>query len=145
MIVYTKTDFVEEVKRITNGKGVNVVYDSVGSTTFHKSLDCLLPRGMMVTFGQSSGPVGPNRSSGTESERFAVPDEAFAWAIHQRSLPNCIGDRFGHFKWIAAGRLRLHIHKVYKLADAADAHRDLRAAGQQAKLSRAMTEVARRI
>jgi NADPH:quinone reductase len=58
MILYTKSDFLEELKRITSNKGVEVVYDSVGSTTFHKSLDCLKPRGMMVSFGQSSGPVG---------------------------------------------------------------------------------------
>ncbi len=59
VILYTQADFVAEVKRITGNKGVDVVYDSVGSTTFHKSLDCLRPRGMMVSFGQSSGPVGP--------------------------------------------------------------------------------------
>src|SRR5690349_7490025 len=58
-IIYTKSDFVEEVKRITNGKGLEVVYDSVGTATFSKSLDCLRLRGMMVSFGQSSGPVGP--------------------------------------------------------------------------------------
>ncbi len=58
MILYTRQDFLEEVKRITAGAGVAVVYDSVGATTFHKSLDCLSPRGMMVSFGQSSGPVG---------------------------------------------------------------------------------------
>ncbi|MBV9265113.1 MAG: quinone oxidoreductase, partial [Acidobacteriaceae bacterium] len=58
MILYTQTDFAEETKRLTGNHGVHVVYDSVGATTFTKSLDCLRPRGMMVTFGQSSGPVG---------------------------------------------------------------------------------------
>jgi NADPH:quinone reductase len=58
MILYTQQDFVAEVKRLTGDRGVDVVYDSVGSTTFHKSLDCLRPRGMLVSFGQSSGVVG---------------------------------------------------------------------------------------
>jgi NADPH2:quinone reductase len=59
VILYTQQDFVAEVKRLTGGKGVQVVYDSVGKTTFDGSLDCLMPRGMMVLFGQSSGPVAP--------------------------------------------------------------------------------------
>src|SRR5213596_4179397 len=59
VILYTKQDFVGEVKRLTNGKGLNVVYDAVGKDTFDKGFDCLVPRGMMVLYGQSSGPVGP--------------------------------------------------------------------------------------
>jgi len=59
VILYTKQDFEEEVKKITGGKGVQVVYDSVGKTTFDKSLNCLAPRGMLVLFGASSGPVPP--------------------------------------------------------------------------------------
>jgi len=59
VILYTRQDFVGEVKRLTNGKGLNVVYDAVGKDTFDKGFDCLVPRGMMVLYGQSSGPVGP--------------------------------------------------------------------------------------
>ncbi len=59
VILYTQTDFEAEVKRLTEGKGLPVVYDSVGKTTYEKSLNCLRPRGMMVLFGQSSGPVPP--------------------------------------------------------------------------------------
>ena len=123
MILYTQTDFLDEVKRITGGKGVDVVYDSVGHTTFHKSLDCLRPRGMMVSFGQSSGPVGPS-----------IP-----WSLSQKgslfltrpSLGNYISDpkdlewRASDFSMAATGELKLHIQKAYPLADAAQAHRDL--------------------
>jgi NADPH:quinone reductase len=124
VIQYTKADFVDEVKRITGSRGVDVVYDSVGQTTFHKSLDCLRPRGMMVSFGQSSGPVGqidPLTFSQKGSLFFTRP-----------SLANYISDpaelrwRSSEiFEWIAAGRLKLNIHKTYPLAEAATAHRDL--------------------
>jgi NADPH2:quinone reductase len=124
VIQYTKVDFLDEVKRITGGKGVDVVYDSVGHTTFQKSLDCLRPRGMMVSFGQSSGPIGeidPLVFSQKGSLFFTRP-----------SLANYISDpaelrwRSSEiFEWIAAGRLRLNIHKTYPLAEAAVAHRDL--------------------
>ncbi len=73
-IVYTKEDFVARVKEITDGKGVDVVYDSVGQTTFLKSLDCLRPMGMLVSFGQSSGPMGPStRRSWRKRDRFSSP------------------------------------------------------------------------
>ena len=124
MILYTETDFLEEVKRITGGSGVEVVYDSVGSTTFHKSLDCLRPRGMMVSFGQSSGPVGqidPLILSQKGSLFLTRPSLA-QYISDPAELRWRASDIFG---WIGSGRLRLHIQKVYKLADAAEAHRDL--------------------
>ncbi|HEX4228859.1 MAG TPA: quinone oxidoreductase [Bryobacteraceae bacterium] len=124
MILYTETDFVEEVKRITDGKGVNVVYDSVGKTTFHKSLDCLRLRGMMVSFGQSSGPVG-------QIDPLILSQKGSLF-LTRPSLAHYIGDpaelrwrSSDIFKWIEDGRLRLHIQKIYKLADAAEAHWDL--------------------
>lgn len=133
MIVYTQQDFVEEVKRITSGKGVEVVYDSVGKTTFHKSLDCLKPRGMMVSFGQSSGPVG-------EIDPLILTQKGSLF-LTRPSLANYISDpnelkwrATDLFQWIADGRLRLQIHKVYKLADAAQAHRDLEARRTTGKL-----------
>jgi NADPH2:quinone reductase len=124
VILYTKQDFVAEVKRITGGRGVNVVYDSVGKTTFDGSLDCLAPRGMMVLFGQSSGPVGPidpqilNRKGSlfltrpTLGHYVATRDELVARAA----------DVLG---WVANGSLKLRIDRTFPLADAGDAHRAL--------------------
>jgi NADPH2:quinone reductase len=124
MIQYTEKDFVEEVKRMTTGKGVDVVYDSVGSTTFHKSLDCLRPRGMMVTFGQSSGPVGPIDP--------LILNQKGSLFLTRPSLGNYISERkdlewraSDLFQWLAEKRLATNIYKVYPLADAAQAHQDL--------------------
>ena len=124
MILYTKQDFLEEVKRITEGKGVDVVYDSVGHTTFHKSLDCLRPRGMMVSFGQSSGPVGPIDP--------LILSQKGSLFLTRPTLANYISDandlqwRASElFEWMRAGKLHLHIQKAYPLAEAAQAHRDL--------------------
>ena len=133
MILYTKSDFAEEVKKITDGKGVNVVYDSVGSTTFHKSLECLRPRGMMVSFGQSSGPVGT-------IDPLALSQGGSLY-LTRPSLANYISDpaelrwRSSEvFEWIADGRLRVNIYKTYDLEDAASAHRDLESRKTTGKL-----------
>jgi NADPH2:quinone reductase len=133
IIFYTEQDFVAEVKRITNGKGVDVVYDSVGKTTFHKSLDCLRPRGLMATFGQSSGAVG-------EIDPLVLSQKGSLF-LTRPSLGNYISDpaelqwrSSDLFQWIAAGRLKLCIHKVYPLADAAQAHRDLEGRKTSGKL-----------
>lgn len=124
MIVYTQQDFLEEVKRLTAGKGVSVVYDSVGKTTFYKGLDCLAPRGMMVSFGQASGPVG-------EIDPLLLSQKGSLF-LTRPSLGHYIGSQeelkwraSDIFTWLGDGRLRLEIHKKYKLADAAQAHRDL--------------------
>jgi len=124
VINYTEADFVAETKRITNGAGVNVVYDSVGQTTFHKSLDCLRPRGMMVSFGQSSGPVG-NIDPLVLSQKgslFLTRPSLANYISDPKELQARAADIFG---WVAAGRLRVNIYKTYALADAAAAHRDL--------------------
>lgn len=124
IILYTETDFVEETRRITGGKGVNVVYDSVGSTTFHKSLDCLQPRGMLVSFGQSSGLVGqidPLVLSQKGSLFLTRPSLA-----HYISDPQELKWRSSDlFRWIEEGKLKVNIYKIYDLRDAASAHRDL--------------------
>ena len=124
MILYTRSDFLEEVKSFTKNRGVDVVYDSVGSTTFHKSLDCLRPRGMMVSFGQSSGPVG-------QIDPLTLSQKGSLF-LTRPSLGNYISDpkelqwrSSDIFKWLTEGRLRVNIHKVYELRDAASAHRDL--------------------
>jgi NADPH2:quinone reductase len=133
IIFYTKQDFVSEVKRLTDGKGVDVVYDSVGKTTFHKSLDCLRPRGLMASFGQSSGAVG-------EIDPLALSQKGSLF-LTRPSLGNYISDpaelrwrSSDLFKWIAEGRLKLCIHKIYALADAAEAHRDLEGRKTSGKL-----------
>ncbi len=123
-ILYTKSDFLEEVKRITSNRGVDVVYDSVGSATFHKSLDCLRPRGMMASFGQSSGPVGPIDPLllSQKGSLFLTRPSLANYVSDPKELKWRSSDIFG---WIAAGRLNVRIHHVYALADAANAHRDL--------------------
>src|ERR1700685_1235216 len=106
IILYTATDFVDAVKHITGGSGVDVVYDSVGSTTFLNSLDCLRPRGMLVSFGQSSGPVDPIQPlllSQKGSLFLTRPHLA-----HYVSDPSELRCRSSDiFNWIAAGRLHV--------------------------------------
>ncbi len=132
-ILYTTQDFEEEVKRITGGKGVDVVYDSVGATTFQKSLNCLRPRGMMVTFGQSSGPVGlidPLILSQKGSLFLTRPTLAFHIAT-----PEELAWRAGDLlSGIASGKFNIHIEKKYKLADVQQAHRDLESRKTTGKL-----------
>jgi NADPH2:quinone reductase len=133
VILYTETDFVDQTRRITGNKGVDVVYDSVGSSTFHKSLDCLRPRGMMVTFGQSSGPIG-------QIDPLVLSQKGSLF-LTRPSVANHISERAELdwrsseiFKWIEEGRLKLNIYKIYELRDAASAHRDLEARRTTGKL-----------
>lgn len=133
VILYTKSDFVSEVKRFTDGKGVDVVYDSVGSTTFSKSLDCLRPRGMLVSFGQSSGPVEPIQP--------LILSQKGSLFLTRPSLANYISDReelewraADLFEWLSDGRLKLHIQTIYALSDGAQAHRDLESRKTTGKL-----------
>jgi NADPH2:quinone reductase len=133
VVVYSETDFVSEVKQVTGARGVDVVYDSVGATTFAKSLDCLRPRGMMVSFGQSSGPVGP-----IDPLLLSQKGSLF---LTRPSLANYISDpaelrwrSSDLFNWIDAGKLQTRIYKVYPLRDGAAAHRDLEARKSSGKL-----------
>jgi NADPH2:quinone reductase len=133
VIVYSETDFVSEVRKLTGDRGVDVVYDSVGASTFAKSLDCIRPRGMMVSFGQSSGPVGPIEPL-TLSQKGSLfltrPNLA-----HYISDPAELKWRSSDlFNWIDAGKLQSRIYKVYPLRDAAAAHRDLEARKTSGKL-----------
>lgn len=124
MILYRERDFAEEVKRITNGKGVDVVYDSVGASTFSKSLDCLKPRGMMVTFGNASGPV-PSIEPLLLSQKgsiFLTRPTLANYLLTHEELEWRAGDVL---RWIQEKKLRLRIGHTYKLSDAAQAHRDL--------------------
>jgi len=119
-IIYTKEDFEAEVKRITGGQGVNVVYDSVGKDTFDKSLACLAPLGHLVLFGQSSGFVPP-----FEIQRLAARSltltrpRVFDYVAKREELLRHAGQVLG---WIAEGRLRVLVDRTYPLEQAAEAH-----------------------
>lgn len=126
LILYTQSDFLAEVKKITGGQGVHVVYDSVGATTFDKSLDCLKPRGYLVLFGQSSGPVppfDPGKLSAKGSLFLTRPTLAH-YTLDRAELLQRAGDLFG---WIQSGALKPRIERVFPLKDVADAQRQLEA------------------
>jgi NADPH2:quinone reductase len=132
-ILYTKQDFAAEVKRLTAGRGVDVVYDSVAKTTFEQSLNSLRPRGMLVLFGQSSGPIPPFDPAilGAKGSLFLTrPGLPYYLATRDELLWRS-GDVLG---WIDSGKLRLHIGATYPLASAAQAHRDLEGRHSTGKL-----------
>jgi len=124
IILYTQTDFEPETKRLTGGTGVDVVYDSVGKTTFDKSLNVLRPRGMMALFGASSGPVPPLDPLvlTQKGSLFLTRPSLTHYTITREELQ---ARASAVFAMIAAGRLKLHIGHVYRLSEAAQAHRDL--------------------
>ncbi len=133
VIVYTRQDFPAEVKKITNGRGVDVVYDSVGASTFLPGLDCLRPRGMMVTYGNASGPapeIAPLLLNQKGSLFLTRPTLAH-YAATREELAWRAGDIF---KWLLDGSLKLHIERTYKLADVAQAQRDLESRKTTGKL-----------
>ncbi len=121
MINYTTDDFEAQVKRITGGKGVAVVYDSVGKTTFDKSLNCLKPRGMMVLYGQSSGVVPPfdPQILNTKGSLFLTRPSLGPYVATRDELLTRANDLFA---WIRAGKLQVTIAKTFPLANVADAH-----------------------
>jgi NADPH2:quinone reductase len=124
VIVYTRDDFAAETMRITGGRGVRVVYDSVGRSTFRAGLDVLAPRGMMVLFGQSSGavePVDPQLLNQKGSLFLTRPTLGHYTATREELL-----GRAGElFEWIARGELDVRIGAEFPLAEAAEAHRAL--------------------
>ncbi|MEZ0187879.1 quinone oxidoreductase [Ralstonia solanacearum] len=123
-IVYTRESFTERVREITGGKGVPVVYDGIGKDTFSGSLDCLAPRGMMVSYGNASGPVPPfdlGMLSAKGSLKLTRPTLMTYTA--QRALLEPMAAEL--FDVVASGKVKIEIHQRYALADAAQAHRDL--------------------
>jgi NADPH2:quinone reductase len=133
IILYTQVDFESETKRLTNGKGLNVVYDSVGKTTFEKGLNILLPRGMMVLFGGSSGAV-PSFDPLVLTQKgslFLTRPSLGHYIITSEELQ---ARASAVFEMIRAGRLKLRIEHVYRLSDAQQAHRDLEARKTTGKL-----------
>jgi NADPH:quinone reductase len=117
-IIYSKQDFEAEVKRLAGG-GVDVVYDAVGATTFEKSLNCLRPRGYMVLYGNSSGPVPPFDPSALVKGSYFLTRPTL---LHHSASRDEILSRTGDlFRWIAAGELKLRIDHVFPLAEAGKA------------------------
>jgi NADPH2:quinone reductase len=133
VIVYTRQDFVQETKRLTSGRGLQVVYDSVGKSTFLGGLDVLVPRGMMVLFGQSSGAVAPldpqllNRKGSLYLTRpslahYSAARDELLWRAREL------------FEWVASGRLTVRIGAEFPLDRAAEAHRALEGRGTTGKV-----------
>jgi NADPH2:quinone reductase len=123
-IRYTKEDFVERVREITEGRGVDVVYDSVGQATFMKSLDCLRPLGTMVSFGQSSGPVAPLELGllSAKGSLFLTRPTLMTYTAKREDLLTHARDLF---EVVEKGVVRVEIRQTFPLSDAARAHRDL--------------------
>jgi NADPH2:quinone reductase len=133
VILYTREDFLEAVKRLTGSAGVDVVYDSVGKTTFEKSLDCLKPLGMIVFFGNSSGP-GPPIDPLVLSRKgslFLTRPNLLHYIADRASLEARAGDVLGA---AAAGRLAVRIDRTFPLSEAAAAHRALQGRETAGKL-----------
>jgi len=123
VILYTQVDFEAETKRLTEGKGLDVVYDSVGKTTFEKGLNVLRPRGMMVLFGGSSGAVAPfDPIQLAKGSLYLTRPTLHQYTATTEELR---GRSSALFNMIAEGKLKLRIEHTYSLADAAKAHRDL--------------------
>ncbi len=133
VILYTHQDFEAEVKRLTDGRGVDVVYDSVGAPTYLQGLNCLRPRGMMVLFGQSGGKVPPLDPAilNTKGSLFLTRPSLAHYAATREELLWRAEDVL---QWVASGKLKLAIDRTYPLAQAAQAHRDLESRATAGKL-----------
>jgi len=132
-LLYEQQDWVAEVKRLTGGDGVDVVYDAVGKATFLKGLDCLKPRGMMIHFGVSSGQIEPlNTRALTERGSLYLTRPTLLTHV---SNPAEIAWRAADvFRWIAEGKLKLRVEHEYPLAEAAQAHRDIESRANAGKI-----------
>jgi NADPH2:quinone reductase len=124
VILYTERDFQEEVKRLTGGKGVRVVYDSVGKTTFMKSLESLAPRGLLALFGQSSGPVPP-LDAALLAQKGSLYLTRPTLAHYTATREELLWRALDVLEWASSGELKLRIGKTFPLAEAAEAHRQL--------------------
>jgi NADPH2:quinone reductase len=125
-IVYVRDDFVARVAEITRGAKLPVVYDSVGKETFMKSLDCLRPKGLMVSFGQSSGPIGPIDLGilGQKGSLFLTRPTLNTYAAVREDLVAMANDLF---EVVRSGKVRIEINRIYPLKQAAQAHREIEA------------------
>ena len=123
-ILYRDEDFVSRVKEITKDKGVDVVYDSVGQSTFMKSLDCLRPMGMMVSFGQSSGPIPPLDTGilAAKGSLFLTRPSLMAYTASRKDL---LAHALDLFDVVEKGAVKIEVRQTYPLAEASRAHREL--------------------
>ena len=133
VIIYTNADFEQEIKKITDGKGVDAVYDGVGKTTFEKSLSCLKPRGIMVSFGQSSGPIPKFdvRVLNEKGSLFLTRPSLYYYTAERKELLKRASDVF---RFIEAGKLKIHIHKEFPLSEAKEAHNELESRRSSGKI-----------
>ena len=133
VIRYTEVDFEEEVKRLTAGRGVDVVYDSVGKTTFDKSLNCLRPRGYLVLYGQASGAVPPidPQILNAKGSLFLTRPSLGHYIADRTELLQRAGDLF---RWMQSGELQVRIDRTWPLAEAAEAHRYMEARQTKGKV-----------
>ena len=125
-ILYRDEDFVQRVKEITEGKGVDAVYDSVGQFTFMKSLDCLRPMGMMVSFGQSSGSIPPIDTGilAAKGSLFLTRPSLMAYTARREDL---LAHAHDLFEVVEKGAVKIEVRQTYPLAEASRAHQDLEA------------------
>jgi len=125
-IVYTRENFVDRVKEITDGQGVRVVYDSIGRDTFDGSLDCLQPLGMMVSYGNATGPIEPFQPAtlAAKGSLFLTRPTLMTYTA-KRDEMLAMADEL--FDVVTSGKVKIEINQTYPLADAAQAHRDLEA------------------
>jgi NADPH2:quinone reductase len=133
VILYKEQDFEAEVKRLTNGAGVDVNYDSVGKDTFLKGLNILTPRGYMVLYGQASGqvePIDPQLLS-QKGSLFLTRPTLGSYTLTRAELLGRAGDLF---QWMAAGKLNVRVDRTFKLSEAADAHRYMEGRGTKGKV-----------
>jgi NADPH:quinone reductase len=123
-IIYTKEDFVERVKEITKGEKVPVVYDSIGKDTWPKSLDCLRPFGLLVSFGQASGPIGPVDLGilAGKGSLYVTRPTLNTYAAKRSDMLAMARDLFDT---VLSGAVKIEVNQTYALKDAAQAHRDL--------------------
>lgn len=133
MILYTKVDFEEVTKHLTNNTGVHVVYESVGKTTFDKSLNCLRPRGYLVLFGQSSGPVAPidPQILNAKGALFLTRPTLAYYVADRKELLERTRDIFG---WMAMGQLKVRIDKAFPLAEVVAAQKHLLSRDSKGKI-----------
>jgi NADPH2:quinone reductase len=125
-IVYTRDDFAAEVDRITEGRKLPVVYDSVGRSTFMKSLDCLHPRGLMVSFGNASGPPDPIAPGllAQKGSLFLTRPTLFHYIAARAELEKSAAELF---EMVSSGKVKVEVKQRFPLEDAAEAHRQLEA------------------
>jgi NADPH:quinone reductase len=124
VILYKKENIVERVRELTNGAMVPVVYDSVGKDTFSASLDCLQPFGLMVSFGNSSGPVPPLALTALKGTLYLTRPSLVPHVAKRANLDEMAADLF---RQVSSGKVKIRIAQRYPMADAAQAHRDLEA------------------